>query len=82
MAPDEMHQQFGEYTAVEIARYVGDLRTDAITTTTSPARSWHVRPMPGRAISGLTSWLTSRLHAHADPGTVEPAAPHAIPMSR
>ena len=81
MAPDEMHQQFGEYSAVEIARYVGDLRTDAITT--SPSRSWHVRRMPGRAISGLMSWLTSRLHAHAhaDPGTVEPAAPHAIPMS-
>jgi hypothetical protein len=80
MAPDEMHQQFGEYTAVEIARYVGDLRTD--TTTTASARSWHVGRVPRRAISGLMSWLTSRLHAHADPDTVEPAAPHAIPMSR
>ncbi len=79
MAPDEMHQQFGEYTAVEIARHVIDLRTD--TTTTSPPRSWHMRRMSRRALSGLTSWLTSRLHAHADPGAVEPAAPHAIPMS-
>jgi hypothetical protein len=79
MAPDEMHQQFGEYSAVEIARYVGDLRTDAITT--SPSRSWHVGRMPRRAISGLMSWLTSRLHSHTAPGTVEPVKPHAIPFS-
>ena len=77
MAPDAMNQQFGEYTAVEIARHVAELRS-----TRSASRSWHVGRMPRRAMSGLMSWLTSRLRTHTEPGTVEPASPHAIPMSR
>ena len=76
MTPDAMHQQFGEYTAVEIARHVADVRTQ-----TSPSRSWHVRRMLRRAMAGLTTWLTSRLHIHTAPGTAEPTPPHAIPMS-
>jgi hypothetical protein len=76
MAPDEMRQQFGEYTAVEVARHVGDLRV-----TTSSSRSWNVGRMPRRAISGLMSGLRSRLRTHTESGTVEPAPPHAIRVS-
>ena len=76
MAPDEMHQQFGEYTAVEVARHVGELRA-----TTSSSRSWQVGRMARRVMSGLMSGLRSRLRTHTEPGTVEPAPPHAIRVS-
>ena len=81
MEPDAMHQQFGEYTAIEIARHVGDLSATITTTTTPSSRSWDVGRMPRRAISGLVSGLTSRLPSHNKPGTVEPAQPHAIRVS-